>query len=78
MPDSRRIRNAASGKRQKYNGEKIPSDSLRRDFVLRGRVQGSRFKVQGSGFRGEAAHFVILSGEIKNGLSEIGELSRRI
>ena len=58
MPDSRRIRNAASGKRQKYNGGKIPSESLRRDFVLRGRVQGS-------GFRGEAAHFVILSGEIK-------------
>ena len=56
MPDSRRIRNAASGKRQKYNGEKIPSESLRRDFVLRGSVQGS-------GFRGEAAHFVILSGE---------------
>ena len=54
MPDSRRIRNAASGKRQKYNGGKIPSESLRRDFVLR---------VQGSGFRGEAAHFVILSGE---------------
>ena len=73
MPDSRRIRNAASGKRQKYNGEKIPSESLRRDFVLRGK---------GSGFRGEAAHFVILSGEkcrmLKNSLSEIGELSRRI
>ncbi len=35
-------------------GGKIPSESLRRDFVLG--VQGSRFK-------GEAAHFVILSGE---------------
>ena len=45
MPDSRRIRNAASGKRQKYNGEKIPSESLRRDFVLGGK--GSGFKVQG-------------------------------
>ena len=35
---------------------------------------GSRFRVQGSGFRGGAAHFVILSGEkhrmLKNGLSE--------
>ena len=32
------------------------------------------FRVQGSGFRGGAAHFVILSGEkgrvLKNGLSE--------
>ena len=45
-------------------------------FCIEGK--GSGFKVQGSRFRGEAAHFVILSGEIKNGLSEIGELSRRI
>ena len=42
------------------------------------KVQGSGFKVQGCG----AAHFVILSGGkrrmLKNGLSETGELSRRI
>ena len=43
------------------------------------RVQGSRFyRFNGNG----AAHFVILSGEkrrmLKNGLSETGELSRRI
>ena len=44
-------------------GGKIPSESLRRDFVLRGRVQGSGVRGQGSGVRGEAAHFVILSGE---------------
>ena len=44
-----------------------------------GRLSGSRFRVQGSGFngfnRGSAVHFVILSGEkrrmLKNGLSEI-------
>ena len=41
------------------------------------------FMVQGSGFKGGGvAHFVILSGEkrrmLKNGLSETGELSRRI
>ena len=42
-------------------------------------IQGSGFRVQGSGFSGfnggSAAHFVILSGEkrrmLKNGLSEI-------
>ena len=76
MPDSRRIRNAASGKRQKYNGWEDPVGVTPAGFCIEGK--GSGFKVQGSRFRGEAAHFVILSGEIKNGLSEIGELSRRI
>ncbi|MDY4074886.1 MAG: hypothetical protein SOY71_07155, partial [Dialister sp.] len=40
------------------------------------------FRVQGSGLAPGAAHFVILSGEkrrmLANGLSETGELRRRI
>ena len=47
MPDSRRIRNAASGKRQKYNGEKIPSESLRRDLCIEGKGSGFRASLWG-------------------------------
>ena len=47
MPDSRRIRNAASGKRQKYNGWEDPVGVTPAGFCIEGK--GSGFKVQGCG-----------------------------